>query len=146
MNQFISSRYTTQTMDRHKDTQAQIGEQSHEVSPLQAEVENSASQAQAYSSQQRQQKAGSKLLHDSKQTITPSSGTANTQSVPQMQRALPNSEISNAEAVILVELAQRKNKRAADNQALTERLFKKNPEKRKKHSCLVTGSGNERRI
>jgi hypothetical protein len=55
-------------------------------------------------------------------------------------------EISNAEAVILVEIAQQKSKRAADNETLVERLFKKNPEKRKKHSFLVTGSGNEEQI
>jgi hypothetical protein len=116
------------------------------MSFLQAKVENPESRAQAHSSQQRQPEAGNNVMHDSKQTITPSSSIVNTQSVSQTQRALPNLEISNAKAVILVELAQRKNKRAADNQALTERLFKKNPEKRKRHSCLVVGSGNEGRI
>ena len=86
------------------------------------------------------------MLHDSKQTMTLSLGIVNTQSVSQTQRALPNLEISNAEAVILVEIVQQKSKRAADNEGLTEQLFKKNPEKRKRHSCLAIGSGNEGRI
>lgn len=130
-------------MGRHEDIRTQIEKQSDEVSPLQAEVENPALHAQAHSSQQCQQRAGTDLLHDSKQTMTPSSGIVNTQLISHTQGALPNMEISNAEAVILVELAQQKNKRAAHNQALTEQLFKKNPEKRKKHSRLVTGPSNE---
>jgi hypothetical protein len=133
MNKFVFSRYTTLTMDRREDIRTQIGKQSQEMSAL---------HAQAYGSQQHQQKEGGNLLHDPKQTLT----TVHTRLVSRMQEALPSLEISNAEAVILVEIVQQKSKRAADNEGLTEQLFKKNPEKRKRHSCLAISSGNEGRI